>query len=112
MGTYTVSGTDVDNFGNTGTWTYTLTVNPRGVTQGSPKTGSVTQGNPFTDQLATTDGVSPVTFTVTSSSPAFTVLVAVRSPLPGTLAVGSYTVSGNGRRLTSGTRGPGPTPSR
>ena len=28
MGSYTVSGTDIDNLGNTGTWTYTLTVNP------------------------------------------------------------------------------------
>ena len=54
VGSYTVSGTDTDNFGDTGTWTYALTVNPRTVTQGSPKTGNVTQGNPFTDQLTTT----------------------------------------------------------
>ena len=72
VGSYTVSGTDTDNLGNTGTWTYTLTVNPHTVTQGSPKTGSVTQGNPFTDQLST-NGASPVTYAVTTVSPAFSV---------------------------------------
>ncbi len=69
MGTYTASGTDSDSLGNTGNWTYSLTVNHGTITQAAPTSGTVTAGNAFTDQLATTGNHGAVTFTVTSSSP-------------------------------------------
>lgn len=96
VGTYTVSGTDSDGLGNTGTWVYTLTVGGPPPIQTAPTSGTVVAGHPFTSQLHTT-GVSPVTFTVTSSSPAFTVSSSGAVSAPDTLAVGFYTVSGTDR---------------
>ncbi len=53
---YTVSGTDSDAFGNSGIWSFQLTVNPATgtITQTAPTTGTVTAGSPFTSQLDTT----------------------------------------------------------
>ncbi len=100
--TYIVSGTDTDPLSDTGTWSYTLTVSNGGVTQTAPTSGIVTQGNPFADQLTTSD-VNPVTFTVTSSSPAFTVSSTGAVSAPGTLAVGHYIVSGTDSDTLSNT---------
>ncbi len=95
-GSYTVSGTDTDAFGNTGHWSFTLTETPAGgtITQTAPTSGSVSAGNPFTSQLLTSGNNGAVTFTVTSSSPAFTVSGSGAVSAPDTLIVGSYTVSG------------------
>ncbi len=54
-GLYPLFGHDQDGFGDTGTWFYNLTVTGtgNGITQSAPFSGSVTQGNPFADQLGT-----------------------------------------------------------
>ena len=93
INTYVVSGTDSDSVGNRGTWSYTLTVGGPGPVQTAPTGGTVVAGNPFTSQLHTT-GVSPVTFTVTSSQPAFTVSSSGAVSAPDALTQGTYTVSG------------------
>ncbi len=94
VGPYSLSGTDTDSLGNTGTWSYTLTVTPHVVTQGAPFSGTVTQGNPFTDQLTTTNGASPVTFSVTSPPPGITVSTSGHISAVDTLVVGPYSLSG------------------
>ena len=92
VNTYTISGTDSDNYGDIGTWSYTLDVTAGTITQTAPfSNGSKWQLTPassstFNDQLATTGGVGPVTFSVvTPSNP-----------------VGALTVSTSGAVTTSG----------
>ncbi len=103
-GVYTVFGFDQDTSSNSGSWDFTLTVTGGGpgVTQTAPTTGSVNAGNAFTTQLNTT-GVSPVVFTVTSSSPAFSVSSSGAVSAPGTLLPNVYTVSGTDSDACSNT---------
>ena len=93
-GTHEATGTTADAFGDTGTFTYTLTVTPVTIIQAAPKSGSVTTAGSaaFRDQLSTTGNNGPVTFTgggtglTVSSSGAITTTSA--------LASGTYTASG------------------
>ncbi len=96
VGTYTVSGTDSDTFGDTGSWSFTLTVTARGatITQAKPTSGTTPAGTAFTSQLLTTGSSGTVTFVTTTANPAFTVSSTGAISAPGTLAVGTYTVSG------------------
>jgi len=93
---YTVSGTDADSFGDSGTWSFGLTVTARDgtITQSSPTSGTVTVGSTYSNQLETTGSGGTLTFTVTTSSPAFTVSSTGAVSAPDTLGVGNYTVSG------------------
>jgi outer membrane protein OmpA-like peptidoglycan-associated protein len=102
-GIYTVSGTDVDTYGNAGTWTYTLTVNAVGVTPSPPvggvivegnDSGTVNVGNAFGGSIPVTDNQGPVTFTTTSTGNDLTVSSSGAISSPGSLAKGVYTVSG------------------
>ena len=96
-GSYTVSGTDANGIGDTGTWSYTLTVTGVNIPQGPSTSGSVstTNSNGFTDQLGpTTFNGAPVTFTTTVSVAGITVAPDGALSVTATLAAGSYTVSG------------------
>ena len=97
--TYTISGTDSDGYGDTGSWGYSLTVNAAAITQSSPLSGSTTPGESatFTDQLATSGGVTgSVVFltTVSSSPPGLVVSPTGAVSTSGTLAANTYTISG------------------
>jgi len=92
--TYTATGTVADAFGDTGTFTYTLTVKGVTITQAAPTTGTVKALTPFTAQLTTNGNMGTVTFATTSRKPAFTVSALGAVAAPGTLPVASYTVSG------------------
>jgi hypothetical protein len=95
-GSYTVSGTDSDAYGDTGTWSYTLTVGAVAISQSAPTTGtaSTTNSAAFTDQLATSGQNGAVGFATTTTSAGVTVSAAGAITTAGTLAAGSYTVSG------------------
>ncbi len=95
-GSYTVSGTDTDTFGDNGTWSYKLTVTARDgtITQDSPTTGTTVAGSSLTDYLVVSGSAGTLTFTVTSPSPAFSVSSSGVVSAPATLGTGSYTVSG------------------
>ncbi|HUZ41794.1 MAG TPA: InlB B-repeat-containing protein [Acidimicrobiales bacterium] len=100
-GSYTVSGTDSDVYGDTGTWTYTLTVHqsPSGgrvLTQSSAIAGSTTTTASGTFKAAplTVESASgPVTFTKTSGSPGLT-LSGDQIATTGALVAGRYTIAG------------------
>jgi hypothetical protein len=70
VGTYPINGTTNDAFGDTGTFTYTLTVTASTLTQTAPTTGAVT--NPgsaaFADQLHVSGNVGAVSYTKTGGS--------------------------------------------
>jgi uncharacterized repeat protein (TIGR02543 family) len=103
-GNYDVSGTDSDVDGDTGVWTYSLTV----ATPGAPPVGhalvqtSATTGSTTTPASATfvppaiavADSSGAVTFTTTTPSPGLKVTSGGVVAVAGTLAAGSYTVSG------------------
>ncbi|MGP8009065.1 MAG: hypothetical protein ACLPKZ_02255 [Acidimicrobiales bacterium] len=97
-GTYTVSGTDSDTHGDTGIWTYTLTVIKCALIQIPPtgKTVTVTNsGSSFSDQLAVSGGSGAVTYVVTTSNSHLKVTPSgAITTVGGPLTAGTYTVSG------------------
>ncbi len=95
-GAYTVSGTDSDTSGDTGTWSYTLTVAGGTITQGAPTSGSTTPGNStgFTDQLATTGQTGPVTFVTTVPAAGIAVSASGAISVSTQLNTGTYPISG------------------
>ncbi len=97
-GSYPVSGTDSDALGDTGTWSYTLTVTGVTITQTAPTTGSTTTtgSSTFTAQLEpTTENGSPVTYVTTTPNAHLSVSSSgAVSTVSGPLAAGSYPVSG------------------
>jgi len=93
-GSYTVSGTDSDTGGDSGPWSFTLTVP---LTQASPTSASTTTSasSGFTDQLAVSNGgAGSVTYTVQVPATGIAVSSSGAISITGTLAAGSYTVSG------------------
>jgi hypothetical protein len=98
VNTYTVSGTDIDSVGDTGTWTYTLYVTKGTLTQVAPFSKSVTapnSGSWFSDQLAVSGSSGTVTYTVTSSNSYLRVSPSgAITTVGGPLGVNTYTVSG------------------
>jgi uncharacterized repeat protein (TIGR02543 family) len=98
---YSVSGTDTDAYGDTGTWTYALTVGATGskttIIQSSPNNGTVanTSSGTFTaGPLLTEDNTGAVTFVTTKSNSALNVSSSGLISTTGPLAVGTYSVSG------------------
>ena len=94
-GAYTVSGTDSDSNGDSGSWTYQLTVTDA-IVQGAPTSGTVaTAGSAgFTDTLAVSGNVGAVTYVTSPLSTNLTVSGSGGVTTAGTLAAGAYTVSG------------------
>jgi hypothetical protein len=106
-GSCTVSGTDSDVAGDTGTWTYTLAIGPVTITQVAPADGQVTPAGSaaFTAQLATT-GQDPVTFATTPGTPCgVTVSTGGLVSTTGTLPAGACTVSGTDTDTAGDTAG-------
>jgi uncharacterized repeat protein (TIGR02543 family) len=98
VGNYTVSGTDSDTLGDTGDWSYTLTVGGGSITQTAPLSNTTTTSasTAFTDQLEpTSDGGSAITYatSVTNANLKVSGTGAVTTS-GGPLAAGPYTVSG------------------
>jgi hypothetical protein len=97
-GTYTVSGTVTDAYGDSGTWSFTLTVTASTITQTAPTSAAVklTQLAGFKTQLNVTGNLGTVTYTEATSADSGDVLVSATGQVTAksTLAVGTYTVSG------------------
>jgi outer membrane protein OmpA-like peptidoglycan-associated protein len=97
-GPYTVSGTDSEVGGDSGTWSYTLTVSGVAITQTAPLSGSTTTSGSsgFTAQLKPTleNGVAVTYSTSTVGSPLSVSAAGAITNTGGTLAAGPYTVSG------------------
>ncbi len=99
LGVYKISGTDRDTSGDTGTWTYTLTVS-NAITQTSPTTGATTSTASSTfapGPITVVNNTGAVTFVTTVSSTGLKVSGAGVITTTGALVAGSYTVSGTDR---------------
>ena len=96
VGTYTLSGYDVDGAMDAGTWIFTLTVGNGGVlVQQAPESALVASGAGYSGQLAVSGNNGAVTYTQTStivsglSVSSSGVIIGATS-----LAVGVYTING------------------
>jgi uncharacterized repeat protein (TIGR02543 family) len=99
LGTYKVSGTDLDANGATGTWTFSLTVT-NNIVQTSPTIASTTPAPSATyapGSILVTNNSGAVTFTTTVTNSALSVSTSGAVTTTGTLAVSVYTVSGTDR---------------
>jgi uncharacterized repeat protein (TIGR02543 family) len=100
VGGYTLSGTDDDTFGNSGSWTYALTVGNEGgvITQIAPTANAAADvaGSSFGDQLVTTGSTGTESFSETGTPPTG-VSVSSTGHISSTSAAsfGSYTLSGH-----------------
>ena len=94
-GGYTVSGTDSDGSGDTGTWGYSLTVAAATLTQGPPTSAVVEYDVGYTGQLAMTNNIGAVAYTEAAADSADVVVSSTGaiSAAPFLLP-GSYAVSG------------------
>jgi outer membrane protein OmpA-like peptidoglycan-associated protein len=101
---YTVTGTDSDAYGDTGTWTYSLTVAATHIAtnliQSSPTTGTVlnSASSAFTaGPITVLNSVGAITFVTTKSSTGVDVSSSGLISTTGSLTTGTYTVSGTDR---------------
>ena len=69
-GSYTLSGSDSDAYGDAGTWSYDLTVSPGAIAQTAPTLNSTTpsHSSDFKEQLATSENFGPASYRTTSIS--------------------------------------------
>jgi hypothetical protein len=97
-GTYKATGTDKDKYGDTGTWSFTLTVSATAITQIAPATATTTMGKAFTDQLKTSGGTGTVSYAQTEADvQTLTVSSSGAVSAPATLAAGTYKTTGTTR---------------
>jgi hypothetical protein len=97
VGIYAVSGTDSDALGETGIWSYTLTVTKGLITQSAPTTGIITSTGSagFTSQLIVSGATGTTTFVVTAPNSNLSISSSGKiTVVGGPLKAGSYTVSG------------------
>ena len=102
-GTYTASGTDSDSSGDTGTWSFSLTVTATVITQVAPTTGTTTTGKAFTSQLKVSGSNGTVTFTQSAGTPHLTISSSGKISAPATLAAGTYKATGTVTDSSGGT---------
>ena len=93
-GTYAVAGVDNDNYGDTGTWSYSLTVSSKAITQIAPTTDAVTTGKAFTTTLRVSGAHGTASFTQTSGEPQLTVASSGKISAPSGLRAGTYKATG------------------
>ena len=97
-GTYKATGTAKDARGDTGKWTFTLTVKGTKLTQISPTTGTTTAGRAFTTKLAVSGSHGTVTFTMSSTgTQILTVLPSGTILAPDILTPGTYKITGTAK---------------
>ena len=104
VGTYTVSGTDSDSSGDTGTWSYSLTVSATAITQIAPTTATTKTGKAFTAQLRISGSHGTVTYSQSTGASHLKVSSSGKVSAAATLAVGTYKATGT-MKDTSGDSG-------
>jgi lipoate synthase len=96
-GTYRATGTAKDSAGDTGTWSFALTVGVATIIQVAPTSATTTAGKAFTDQLAFSGAHRKVTYAQTDGAPALTVSSSGKISAPPTLTAGTYKAMGTAK---------------
>jgi putative sterol carrier protein len=93
-GTYKATGTARDTLGDTGTWSFALTVTASKLTQAAPTAAATTTGKAFSGQLEASGSHGTVTYTQTTGAPRLTISSSGKVSAPATLAAGTYKATG------------------
>ena len=94
-GTYKATGTARDSLGDTGTWSFALTVKGAKLTQVAPTTGTTTAGKAFTTKLEVSGSHGRVTFAASSTgTQILTVLPSGTLLAPDIFTPGTYKITG------------------
>jgi hypothetical protein len=96
-GTYKATGTVKDTSGDTGTWSFALTVTTNKIVQDAPSTATTTTGKAFNDQLKVTGSSGNVTYAQSTGAPNLTVSSSGKVSAAATLAAGTYKATGTAR---------------
>ena len=94
IGTYKATGTVRDSLGDTGTWSFVLTVKAAKLVQIAPMTGIATAGKVFVAQLKVSGSHGVVTWVETTGAQIMTVSSSGRISAPATLAAATYKITG------------------
>ena len=93
-GTYKATGMTRDTYGDTGSWSFTLTVTANKISQIAPTSATAVQGKAFSTQLEVSGARGTVTYTETSGAPQLTVSSSGRVSAPTNLAAGTHKATG------------------
>ena len=93
-GTYKATGMTRDTYGDTGSWSFTLTVTANKISQIAPTTATAVQGKAYSAQLEVSGAHGTVTYTQTSGAPQLTVSSSGRVSAPTNLAAGTHKATG------------------
>jgi len=96
-GTYKATGTARDSLGDTGTWSFALTVKGAKLTQIAPTKARTTTGEAFTGQLEVSGSHGTVTYAQSIGAPDLKVSSSGAVSAPATLAAGTYKGAGTAR---------------
>jgi major membrane immunogen (membrane-anchored lipoprotein) len=96
-GTYKATGSDSDTHGDTGIWSFALTVTANKITQVAPATATIKAGKAFTGQLEVSGSHGAVTYAQSSGAPHLKVSSSGKVSAPATLAAGIYKAKGTDR---------------
>src|ERR1017187_8373781 len=102
-GTYKATGTLKDASGDSGTWSYSLTVTASKIAQLAPTTGTTTTGKAFTGQLKVSDSHGTVTYAQSTGAPHLTVSSSGKVSAPATLVAGTYRATGTVKDISGDT---------
>ena len=105
-GTYKAAGTTRDTLGDTGTWSFTLTITVTKLTQIAPTAATTPAGKAFTGQLEVSGSRGAVTYAQLSGVPDLTVSSSGAITADATLAAGIYKATGT-VKMPRVTPGPG-----
>ena len=94
-GTYKATGSDSDTYGDTGKWSFALTVTANKITQVAPATATIKAGKAFTGQLKVSDSHGAVTYAQSTGAPSVNVSSSGAVSTPVTLAAGTYKATGS-----------------
>src|SRR5208283_1854516 len=96
-GTYKATGTARDTLGDTGTWSFTLTVVASKLTQTAPDTATSKAGKAFTGQLKVSGSSGTVTYAQSSGAPHLKVSSSGKISAAAGLAAGIYKAKGTAK---------------
>jgi hypothetical protein len=103
VGTYRAAGSVRDAVGDSGTWSFTLTVTANSLRQTGPTTATTTTGRVFTGRLSVSGSHGTVTYSQSVGAPYLKVSSSGAVSAPDTLPAGTYQASGTAKDATGDT---------
>ena len=96
-GAYKATGTALDSLGDTGAWSFALTVIAVKLTQVAPDTATIVTGKAFTGELEVSGAFGAVTYAQSTGAPSLTISSSGKISAPATLKAGTYKAKGTAK---------------